>query len=75
MHITSKGQVTIPVEIREEMGLLPNTEVEFHVEKHRIYLKKIDTKSKRNKSIIKTMRGKGNVMMSTNEILKLTRGK
>ena len=31
MRITSKGQVTIPIEIREKLGLLPNTEVEFHV--------------------------------------------
>ena len=31
MRITSKGQVTIPIEIREKLGLLPNTEVEFEV--------------------------------------------
>ena len=30
MRITSKGQVTIPVEIREKAGLLPHTDVEFH---------------------------------------------
>jgi AbrB family looped-hinge helix DNA binding protein len=29
MRITSKGQVTIPVEIREKAGLLPGTEVDF----------------------------------------------
>ncbi|WP_034930118.1 AbrB/MazE/SpoVT family DNA-binding domain-containing protein, partial [Candidatus Accumulibacter vicinus] len=29
MRITSKGQVTIPVEIRKQAGLMPNTEVEF----------------------------------------------
>jgi AbrB family looped-hinge helix DNA binding protein len=26
MRITSKGQVTIPMEIREKMGFLPDTE-------------------------------------------------
>ena len=31
MKITTKGQVTIPVEIRERLGLLPNSEVEFEV--------------------------------------------
>jgi AbrB family looped-hinge helix DNA binding protein len=31
MKITTKGQVTIPVEIREKLGLLPNSEVEFEV--------------------------------------------
>jgi AbrB family looped-hinge helix DNA binding protein len=29
MRVTSKGQVTIPVEIRERAGLLPHTEVDF----------------------------------------------
>lgn len=29
MRITSKGQVTIPAEIREQAGLLPHTEVDF----------------------------------------------
>ena len=32
VRITSKGQVTIPIEIREHLGLLPNSEVEFEVE-------------------------------------------
>ena len=31
MKITSKGQVTIPVEIREKLALLPNSEVEFEI--------------------------------------------
>jgi len=32
MRLTSKGQVTIPQEIRERLGLMPRTEVEFEVE-------------------------------------------
>lgn len=32
MRITSKGQVTIPIAIREQAGLLPETEVEFAYE-------------------------------------------
>ena len=31
MRITSKGQVTIPQEIREQCGLLPQTQVRFVV--------------------------------------------
>jgi bifunctional DNA-binding transcriptional regulator/antitoxin component of YhaV-PrlF toxin-antitoxin module len=30
MRVSAKGQVTIPVEIRESAGLLPHTEVEFN---------------------------------------------
>ena len=33
MRITSKGQVTIPQDIRERLGLLPNTDVQFFVER------------------------------------------
>ena len=32
MRITSKGQVTMPMAIREAAGLLPGTEVEFEVD-------------------------------------------
>ena len=31
MRLTTKGQVTIPQDIREQLGLLPLTEVEFDV--------------------------------------------
>ncbi len=75
MNITSKGQVTIPLDIRESMGFLPNTEIEFFVERGRVYLKKTEQKSKRAQSLIQHMRGKGTVKMSTDEILELTRGK
>ncbi len=30
--ITSKGQITIPVEVRRQMGLIEGEQVEFHVE-------------------------------------------
>ena len=40
MRITSKGQVTIPQEIREKHGLLPNTEVDFVVERGRVFLRR-----------------------------------
>lgn len=29
MKVTSKGQVTIPISVRERFGLAPGTEVEF----------------------------------------------
>jgi AbrB family looped-hinge helix DNA binding protein len=42
MRVTSKGQVTIPQEIREELGLLPNTEVFFVVIDGEARLRKAD---------------------------------
>ena len=73
MFITTKGQVTIPQSIREAFGFLPNSEVEFEVKHNRVYLVKPVTHT-RGKSLISTMRGKGDVRMSTDEILALTRG-
>ena len=44
MRIGERGQVTIPKEIREEFGLGPETEVEFHVIGGSIVLKKAPRK-------------------------------
>ncbi len=40
MRITSKGQVTIPIEIRERLGFHPDTEVEFEVVGQAVRLRK-----------------------------------
>ena len=73
MRITSKGQVTIPVEIREQLGLTPNTEVEFEVIGDAVYVKKTKAKSTSCKTLIEMMRGKATVKMTTDEIMALTR--
>lgn len=74
MRITSKGQVTIPVEIRGQLGLLPNTEVEFRVSGDRVLLLKARKQGRRGKSLVARMKGKSTVKMSTDEIMALTRG-
>lgn len=40
MKVGERGQVTIPKDIRDRFGLIPNSEVEFHVENGAIVLKK-----------------------------------
>ncbi len=77
MKITTKGQVTIPVEIREKLGLLPNTEVEFEVVGKAVRMRKLrraNGAGRRGKSIVERLRGRGSVRMTTDEILALTRG-
>jgi AbrB family looped-hinge helix DNA binding protein len=74
MRITSKGQVTIPVSIREELGFLPYTEVKFEVEGDTLRLKKVNNSNRRGKGLVAQMRGKATAGMSTEEIMKLTRG-
>ena len=72
MKITTKGQVTIPQEIRERLGLLPHTEVDFEVRDDVVVLKKAQV-SRRGRRIVEHLRGRGDVRMSTDEILALTR--
>lgn len=77
MRITSKGQVTIPVEIRNKAGLLPNTEVEFRLERGAVRILRAESKrgSTRGKRVIARLRGRADVKMSTEAILALTRGR
>lgn len=72
MKITTKGQVTIPQAIREELGLLPHTEVEFEVRGDEVVLVRADSR-RRGRRIVDRLRGRGDVPMTTEEILALTR--
>lgn len=73
MRITSKGQVTIPQEIRERLGLLPETEVEFEVSGSAVKIRKARNSRARGRSVVAHMRGRATSGMSTDEIMKLTR--
>jgi AbrB family looped-hinge helix DNA binding protein len=75
MRITSKGQVTIPLEIREKLGLLPNTEVEFAIDRDGVRITKAarpGTRS-RGRAIVEHMRGRATSGMSTDQIMRLLR--
>jgi AbrB family looped-hinge helix DNA binding protein len=73
MRITSKGQVTIPIEIRERLGLFPDTEVEFEVQGNAARIFKARGGRSRGRSIVERLRGRGDVRLSTDEIMALTR--
>jgi AbrB family looped-hinge helix DNA binding protein len=75
LQITSKGQVTIPVSLREKFGFLPNTEVEFEVDGSTLRLKKVNARQRRGREIVSRMRGKATAKMNTEQIMALTRGK
>jgi AbrB family looped-hinge helix DNA binding protein len=76
MRVTSKGQVTIPMEIREELGLLPNTEVAFEIDRGAVRITKVAAPrtTDRGGALIEHMRGRGTRRMTTDQIMKLTRG-
>ena len=75
MRITSKGQVTIPQEIREKAGLLPMTEVEFDYDGRSVRIVKVRQAGAkaRGQALVARLKGRGDVSMSTDEIMALTR--
>lgn len=75
MRITSKGQVTIPQHIREALGLLPHSEVEFALVGDSVQVrKKKGKKMSRGEMIVAHLRGRGNKRFTTDEIMAMTRG-
>ncbi len=70
MRVTVKGQVTIPQKIREKLGILPNTEIDFIEEENKVYIIKKNTSDNK----FKKLRGIATVKMTTDEIMSLTRG-
>ncbi|HUR36118.1 MAG TPA: AbrB/MazE/SpoVT family DNA-binding domain-containing protein [Vicinamibacterales bacterium] len=74
MRITSKGQVTIPQEIRERLGLLPNTEVEFAVKGGEAVIRRKKGAATRAQRVVAHLKAHGATMrMSSAELLALLR--
>ena len=79
MRMTSKGQVTVPLPIRERSGLVPGSEVEFEIDDEGVVRlrRKGDAEQPRNAALeeaIGRMRGSATAGMSTEEIMALMRG-
>ena len=75
MRITSKGQVTIPADIRERAGLLPHTEVTFEFDGKTVRILRARPRSGQGRGarLVAHLRGRGDVAMSTDAIMALTR--
>jgi AbrB family looped-hinge helix DNA binding protein len=74
VRVTTKGQVTIPIEIRERFGFLPDTEVEFVIEDDAVHLRRAERPGRgRGDRVVARLRGRATRRMTTDEILALTR--
>jgi AbrB family looped-hinge helix DNA binding protein len=73
MRLTSKGQVTIPIAIRERLGLRPGTEVEFGIEDDSVTIRKSRDGRGRGRQLVEWMRGRATAALTTDEIMALTR--
>jgi AbrB family looped-hinge helix DNA binding protein len=77
MRLTSKGQVTIPQDIRERLGLLPGTAVVFDTVGDSVRIRKAERQG-RGQALIQRMRSVAGraprPRLTTDEIMALTRG-
>lgn len=73
MKISTKGQVTIPIEMRTKLGMLPYTEVDFTLRDGGIFIKKHDNSKRKGLKLLEQLSGKSQLNMSTEYIMKLTR--
>lgn len=74
MRVTEKGQVTIPKELREALGIGAGSEVTFERADDAVVIRKVTTHPSRGRRLVTRLRGRGDVAMTTDEIMALTRG-
>lgn len=70
MRVTSKGQVTIPLEVRRALGIQAGSDVAFELDASGA---RLVVDSERAAAEVTAMRGAGDVALTTDEILALTR--
>ena len=70
MRVTRKGQVTIPRRVREALGIRPGSRVEFELDERGARL--VVDRGLAAEEVAR-MRGAGDVELTTDEILALTR--
>jgi AbrB family looped-hinge helix DNA binding protein len=76
VRITSKGQVTIPQAVREQTGLLPETEVEFMVERDGVRIVKArqaPRPTRGARAVAQLRRAGAHASLTTDQIMALTR--
>jgi antitoxin PrlF len=76
MKVSKTGQVTIPKEIRYQMGIKPGVELAFVIKKGKLFLEIDEKASRRNyRKKIDKVAGTATVKMTTDEIMKMFRGR
>lgn len=74
MRVTEKGQVTIPKDLRDALGIGAGTQVDFERSDDSIVIRKAGDGASRGRRLAERLRGRGDVSMTTDEIMALTRG-
>src|SRR4249920_1570974 len=72
--VTSKGQVTVPKQVRDRLGIKPGSKVEFEVaEDGRAFLRRVGKRTVKP-SRFERMRGTATSGLTTDAIMALSRG-
>jgi AbrB family looped-hinge helix DNA binding protein len=73
--LTSKGQVTIPKQIRDALGLAPGSAVDFGVDREgEIVIRKAGARIRRKPDRFEAARGKADIKWRTDDLMALLRG-
>lgn len=73
--LTSKGQVTIPKQIRDALNLAPGCAVDFAVNRDgEVVIQKSGARARRKADRFAAARGKADVKWRTDELMALLRG-
>jgi AbrB family looped-hinge helix DNA binding protein len=72
MKINPNGQITIPPDIQEQLGLLPGTEIQLEVIGDTLQLRKQPIPNQ-EAELIANLRGKATRSLTTDDIMQLTR--
>lgn len=70
MRVTQKGQVTIPLDVRRALGIQPGSDVVFQLDEEGA---RLIVDPDRAAAEVARIRGAGDVDLTTDEILALTR--
>lgn len=72
MRVTERSQVTIPKELRDQLGIGAGSEFDFERDGDTIVIRKASGQSG-GREIVERLRGRGDIALSTDEIMALTR--
>lgn len=73
--LTSKGQVTIPKQIRDALNLAPGSSVEFAVNREgEVVIHRTGARPSRKRDRFEAARGKADVKWRTDDLMTLLRG-
>lgn len=74
MKLNSKGQVTIPAELRRSHGFAEGDEVQVIEDGNTLRIVHSEPASSRGNRIVNRLRGRANTGLSTDELMALLRG-